>query len=120
MDFRETQLNASRQGRFNDEVIHIAIRLGLLALLIYWSFVLLEPFIPILAWAVVLAVSLYPAFAWLAAHLGNRPRIAATIITLVVLAVFLGPTTWLGIGLVDGIRSLTDQLTSGDLLIPTP
>jgi predicted PurR-regulated permease PerM len=120
MDFRETQLNASRQRRFGDDVIHVAIRLGLLALLLYWSFVLLEPFIPILAWAVVLAVSLYPAFDWLAVHLGNRPRIAAALITLVVLAVFLGPTTWLGLGLVDGIRTLTDSLTSGDLVIPTP
>ena len=101
-------------------MIQIAIRLGLLALLIYWSFIVLQPFIPVLAWSVVLAVALYPAFDWLSAHLGHRPRTAAALITIAELAVFLGPATWLGLGLVDGMRGISDQLTSGDLTIPSP
>jgi predicted PurR-regulated permease PerM len=120
MDTDRMRSTESRPGRSGDQVIQLAIRLGLLALLIYWSFVLLEPFIPILVWSGVLTVALYPAFDWLSAHLGDRPRIAAVIITLVVLSVFLGPATWLGFGLVDGLSSLTDQLTSGDLVIPAP
>src|SRR5215467_10608308 len=118
MDASETR--TFRKGRSGDEVIQTAIRLTLLAFLIYWSFVLLRPFIPILVWSVVLAVALYPAFDWLSSHLGHRPRIAAILIALVVLAVFLGPATWLGIGLVDGLRDISDQLTSGDFVIPTP
>jgi predicted PurR-regulated permease PerM len=117
MDDRGTPPKASRSG---DEVVQIAIRLGLLALLIYWSFILLEPFIPILAWSVVLAVALYPIYGWVSEHLGHRPRIAAAVMTLALLAVFLGPATWLGLGLVDGLRSISDQLTSGDLTIPAP
>ena len=119
MDVGETPAEA-RQTRRSEEVIHIAIRLALLAGLIYWSFVLLSPFIPILLWSVVLAVALYPAYDWLRIHLGNRPGIAALFVTLTVLAVFLGPAAWLGIGLVEGLRSITDQLTSGSLTIPTP
>jgi predicted PurR-regulated permease PerM len=115
-----TPSRASRPGQPGEEVIQIAIRLGLLALLIYWSFILLEPFIPILAWSMVLAVALYPAFDWLSAHLGHRPRVAAALITIIVLAVFLGPATWLGFGLVDGLHSIFDQVTSGDLTIPAP
>src|SRR5580698_10591598 len=120
MDVGGAPLRASRPGRSGEDVVQIAIRLGLLALLIYWSFVLLEPFIPILAWSVVLVVSLYPIFDWLSEHLGHRPRITAALMTLVMLAVFLGPATWLGLGLVDGLRSISDQLTSGDLVIPSP
>ena len=120
MDDRGTPPRAPRSGRSGEEVIQIAIRLGFLALLIYWSFLLLEPFIPVLAWSVVLTVALYPIYAWLSEHLGHRPRIAVAVLTLVVLAVFLGPATWLGLGLVDGLRSITDQLTSGDLTIPSP
>jgi predicted PurR-regulated permease PerM len=119
MDVGETPTRIS-QGRSSEEVIQIAIRLALLAFLIYWSFVLLSPFIPILAWSVVLAVALYPAYDWLSAHLGHRPRIAAIIVTLAVLAVFLGPAAWLGIGVVEALRNISDQLTSGDLTIPTP
>jgi predicted PurR-regulated permease PerM len=120
MDVDGTPRKPSRPGRSGEEVIKIAIRLGLLALLIYWSFVLLEPFIPVLAWSVVLTVALYPVFEWLSAHLGHRPRAAAVLITLAELAVFLGPATWLGLGLVDGLHSISDQLTSGDLTIPAP
>ena len=120
MDVDERQSGVLRKGGSSDQVIQVAIRLTMLALLIYWSLILLRPFIPILAWSVVLAVALYPAFDWLSSHLGHRPRIAAILITLVVLAVFLGPATWLGIGLVDGLRSISDQLTSGNLVIPSP
>ena len=120
MDAEKSVSIAGPQARSGDEVIQIAIRLSLLTFLIYWSFLILRPFIPILVWSAVLSVALYPAYDWLSAHLGQRPRIAAGIITIVVLAVFLGPAAWLGVGLVDGLRDITDQLTSGDLAIPSP
>ncbi len=120
MDAGDTHSRNVRRDESGDDVIQIAIRLGLLAFLIYWSFVLLRPFIPVLVWAAVLAVAFTPAFDWLTAHLGRRPKLAAFIITIVVLAVFLGPATWLGIGLVDGLRNISDQLTSGDIAIPSP
>lgn len=120
MDVNGAPLKPSGPGRSGEQAIQIAIRLGLLVLLIYWSFILLEPFIPILAWSVVLTVALYPVFDWLSVRLGHRPRVAAAIITVAMLAVFLGPATWLGLGLVDGLRGISDQLTSGDLTIPSP
>jgi len=111
---------ALRPSWSRDEITHVVIRLGLLILLFYWSFVLLRPFVSILVWSVMLAVALYPAFDWLSAHLGHRPRIAAVLTTLIVLAVFMGPAAWLGIGLVEGLRSVSAHLTSGDIAIPSP
>jgi len=120
MDAGDTPLIRFRRERTAEDVIQIAIRLGLLAFLIYWSFVLLQPFIPILAWAVVLAVALYPLYDWLSVHLGHRPRIAAFAITMVMLAVLLGPAAWLGLGLVEGLRSISEHLSSGEVRIPAP
>lgn len=120
MDAGDTHSIQLQRERSGDEVIQIAIRLGLLAFLIYWSFILLRPFVPILVWASVLAVALYPTYDWLSLHLGHRPRIAAAIITIVMLAVFLGPAAWLGIGLVEGLRSMSDYLSSGEVRIPAP
>jgi predicted PurR-regulated permease PerM len=120
MDAGSDPLDVSRPDRSGGAVMQIAIRLGLLACLIYWSFVLLRPFIPILVWSAVLSAALYPPYDWLCAHLGHRPRMAAVMTTLIVLAVFLGPATWLGLGLVDGLRSISDQLASGELGIPSP
>jgi predicted PurR-regulated permease PerM len=116
----ETRSRLLRHERADDGIVQPAIRLALLAFLIYWSFIVLRPFIPVLAWAVVLTVALYPTYEWLSAHLGHRPRIAAFIITMVMLAVFLGPATWLGLGLVEGLRSLSEHLGLGEVKIPSP
>lgn len=120
MDAGQTHSRLFQQTQSGDDVIRIVIRLAVLAFLTYWSFVLLRPFVPVLAWAMVLTVALNPAFDWLSTHLGQRRRLAAFILTIVLLAVFLGPAAWLGIGLVEGLRDISDRLTSGDLAIPLP
>ncbi|MCC8966649.1 AI-2E family transporter [Bradyrhizobium sp. Pear76] len=109
-----------RQLVTGDEFIQLATRLALLALLIYWSFVLVRPFVPILAWSVVLAVALYPVFTWLAGMLGGRAGIAALVLTMISLGVVIGPATWLGIGAVEGVRELAEQLSAGNVVVPSP
>jgi predicted PurR-regulated permease PerM len=103
-----------------DEIIQLVIRLGLLALLVLWTYVLIRPFVPILAWSVVFAVALNPAFRWLAKLLGGRPKVAATILTGISLATIIGPAAWLGLGAVDGIKDFAGQLTAGEVLVPSP
>jgi predicted PurR-regulated permease PerM len=103
-----------------DEIIQLSLRLGLLAFLVYWSFVLVRPFIPILVWSMVLTVALYPPYDWLSSHLGGRPKLAAATITVVILAIIIGPVTWLGFGLIDGLQGLAGQLSAGTLAIPSP
>ena len=90
-------LRVFRQTKSGDEIIQLAVRLGLLAFLLYWSFVLVRPFIPILAWSMVLTVALYPPYDWLSVHLGGRPKLAAAIITVINLVIIIGPVTWLGL-----------------------
>src|SRR4051812_50157043 len=72
-------LKTLRQYLPGDDIIQLAIRLGLLAFLIYWTFVLIRPFVPILVWSIVLAVALYPVFGVLARLLGGRPRLSGAI-----------------------------------------
>nr|WP_249794884.1 AI-2E family transporter [Bradyrhizobium sp. Oc8] len=100
-----------------DAVIQFVIRLGLLALLVLWTFLIIKPFIPILTWSAVLAVAFYPAFSWLAKLLGGSPRTAATILTLVMLGIVIGPAAWLGLSAVDGIREIASQIGTGDLAL---
>src|SRR3954447_23943948 len=99
-------LRAFRQIRSGEDVTHLAVRLGLLALLLYCSFILVRPFVPILAWSAVLAVALYPAFDWLSSHLGGRPKLAACVITVLCLAIIIGPVAWLGAGLMDSLMEI--------------
>jgi predicted PurR-regulated permease PerM len=113
-------LRAFRQIHSGEDVTHLAVRLGLLAFLLYWSFILVRPFVPILAWSAVIAVALYPAFDWLSSHLGGRPRLAATIITASCLAIIIGPVTWLGVGLIDSLMEISEQFGNGRLVVPSP
>jgi len=112
-------LKTLRQLLSGEDVIQLAIRLGLLALLFIWTFVLIRPFVPILAWSAVLAVAFYPVFSWLAKFLGGRPRTAAAILTVINLGIIIGPATWLGLSAVEGVRELAGELSSGDLVVPS-
>lgn len=100
-----------------DAVVQLVIRLALLAMLILWTFLIIKPFIPILTWSAVLAVAFYPVFSWLAKLLGGSPRTAATILTLVMLGIVIGPAAWLGLSAVDGIREIASQIGTGDLAL---
>jgi len=104
----------------NATFIELAIHLGVIGFLGYWTFTLILPFAPIILWSVVLTVALYPVFGWLTKHLGGRRRLAAALITFLGLLVVIGPVTWLGIGLVEGLRGLIASANEGKLSIPPP
>ncbi len=101
-------------------VIDLTIRLGILAALAYWSLLLVRPFLTIALWSIVLTIALFPVFDWLAARLGSRRGLAAVLITVLNLLIVLGPVTWLGLGLIETLRTLSERLVAGDLLIPPP
>ena len=109
-----------RQTASGGDFIQLALRVAVLGLLVYWSFVLVRPFIPILLWSMVLAVALYPPYKWLSARLGGRPKYAAAIITIINLLIVVGPVTWLGYGVIDGLQDFARQLGAGTLAIPSP
>lgn len=100
--------------------MQLALRLGLLAFLIYWSFILVRPFIPILVWALILTVALYAPYHWLTKHLGDRPKIAAAALTMAFLAIVIGPMAWLSFGLIEAVREISRQIDLGALAIPPP
>ncbi|MCK1383198.1 AI-2E family transporter [Bradyrhizobium sp. 21] len=110
-------LRTLRQLLSADEIVQLAIRLGLLGLLILWTFLIIRPFVPVLTWSAVLAVAFYPVFAWLAKRLGGRPRTASTVLTLVTLGIVIGPAAWLGLSAVEGIKDLAGQIGTGDLVL---
>jgi hypothetical protein len=53
-----TDHDEASRDRLTATWVELAIRLGVLALLLYWSFILVRPFITIAIWSVVLAVAL--------------------------------------------------------------
>jgi len=103
-----------------DDIFELAVKLGLLSFLVYWSIVLLRPFLSIALWSLILTVTLYPAFSWAARFLGGRRKLAAGLVTAISLLVFTGPIIWLGMSMIEGVASLSHRLGAGDIAIPPP
>jgi predicted PurR-regulated permease PerM len=106
--------------RLMSAVIDLSIRLAILGLLLYWSFVLIRPFIDIAIWSVVLTVALYPIYDWMVRALGGRRWLAAVLLTIISLVLVIGPATWLALGLIDSIRTLADRFELSALALPPP
>ncbi len=114
----ETQATAS--GRAQPGWADVAIRLALVALVVYWSFLLLRPFIAILVWAAILSVALYPFYLWLKRLLGGRSTLASFLLTVLALVVILGPISTLGAALVENLSSIAVGISEGTVTVPPP
>jgi predicted PurR-regulated permease PerM len=110
-----------RQARlFDASVVDLIIRVACLALLLYWTALIIWPFLPIMAWSVILAVVLHPGFIWCTKRLRLRPIAAALIMTAASLGLLFGPITWLSLSLIASIRAFAHRLEAGDIPIPPP
>jgi predicted PurR-regulated permease PerM len=116
----EHHLGLPDNDRITRTFVEVAIRIGVLALLLYGAVVLVTPFVDMAIWSAVIAVALDPAFEWTARLLGGRRRLAAALITVLTLLVVIGPATWLAWGLIDSVRIITERLDASTLPIPAP
>ena len=103
-----------------DAGVERLIRLGALLLLLTACFLVVQPFIPIVAWAAIMAVALFPAYATLREWLNGRGKTAATLLMLGLLLAFLAPVFALSETLIGGIKQLSSGLEQGTLVIPMP
>ena len=97
-----------------------AVKLTLLGLLAYWSFVLIRPFLTIALWTLILTVTLYPVYNLVSRLFRGRRKVAAATVTLFSLIVFTGPVIWLGISMAEGLISLSERINSGAITVPPP
>jgi predicted PurR-regulated permease PerM len=100
--------------------LEAAIHIGLTILLAAACLLILRPFIPLLVWGVIVAVSVYPAFQKLQLALGGRAVLTALLFTVLFLAVLLVPVVLLAGTLVEGIQTLAALFKAGTLFIPPP
>jgi predicted PurR-regulated permease PerM len=100
--------------------VEITVRLGALLLLGGWCLVILAPFASIVVWAVIIAVACDGLFARLAASLGGRRGLAATLLVVVALSLLIVPSVLLSSTLLEGAQSFSAKLEAGEVLVPPP
>jgi len=101
-------------------IIDIALKLLALGLFVYWSFQLIAPFILVIVWSAILATAIYPLYAWMKPKLGGRSAPTAIILTLLGLALILGPAAALVASLAGTVQEFSADLAQGTFSLPPP
>ena len=103
-----------------NRTMEASIHIGLAALLAFACLMILKPFLPLVAWGIVVAIASYPAFLKIERALGGRGGLAAVLYTLILLALLIIPVVLLARSLVEGVQTLTAHIKDGTLAIPSP
>jgi len=103
-----------------NRAVEVSIHVGLVILLVTSCLLILHPFIPIVAWGIIIAVAAHPRFLKLQRALGGRAVIAAILFTLLLLALMIVPAILLGQSLVESAQAITAKFKGGIAIIPPP
>jgi predicted PurR-regulated permease PerM len=123
---RSRSMNASYkpdldlEQRLSRRLLDVFIRAGLVLALTMLCYRIFSPFISLMAWALILAVTLYPAHQMLAHKMGEKQGLAATLLVLSGIVLIGVPTAVLMASLGDSVQDLVGSVRGNTLNIPAP
>jgi len=89
---------------------------ALFLLILYGAFLILSPFLTAITWAMILAILVYPFYAWLLRLLRGRATLAAVLVIVLITLLVIAPgfeIVWFlsddAVALVQSVRSLLDE-----------
>lgn len=112
------QLSSDRA--FLNRATEATIHVGLVVLLVYWCFHIFQPFFQTIVWGIIIAVSIHPVCHRLKPSLGGRGKLAATLITVMALALLIVPALLLSGTLFEAAHALSAGIRDGSLHVPPP
>jgi len=122
LNFQPDLINMNKHAHQDTltKVIEVLIRVLILGWIVGWSIMILSPFISIILWSMIIAISISPIFHRLKKMFRKRGGLAATIVTTFLLAIIIIPAVILSNSLIEGIENLKEVYISGQLVIPPP
>jgi len=108
------------EQRLSRRLLDVFIRAGLVFVLVVLCYRIFSPFISLMAWALILAVTLYPAHQKLAHGLGGKQGLSATLLVLGGIVLIGAPTAVLMTSLGDSVQDFVGSLRGNTLKIPEP
>ena len=113
-------LDPEFEDRLAARLLDVLIRAGLILAMVALCFQVFSPFLNLMIWALILAVCLYPLQQSVAAKLGGRQGLAATLLVLLGIVVVVVPTAALMSSLGDSVRNLINDVQNNTLQVPPP
>ncbi len=99
--------------------IEIAIKISIIALVVYMSYLIAKPFMAIVVWGIIIAVAISPLVNMLEQRFGHRKKII-TAITIAVIASLALPTYALSGKTIETSQNIMQTLQEGNITIPPP
>ena len=108
------------ERRIASRLLDVLIRYALILALALLCYRIFSPFLTLMVWALILAVTLYPLHQMLASRMGGRQGWSATMLTLLGVALIVAPTAVLMGSLGDSVQQLISDVQNNTLKIPPP
>jgi predicted PurR-regulated permease PerM len=108
------------ETRLSRKLMDVFIRAGLVLALTLLCYRIFSPFISLMAWAVILAVTIYPAHQALAPKLGGRQGLAATLLVLSGIALIVVPAGAMLGSMGDSVYATIERVKDDKVEIPAP
>jgi predicted PurR-regulated permease PerM len=108
------------EHRLANRLLDVFIRAGLVVGLVLLCYFIFSPFLTLMLWAVILAITIYPLHQMLAAWIGGRQGLAATLVVLLAFGVIVTPTIMLASEFGDSVQNLVQGVRDNTLQIPAP
>lgn len=108
------------EKRMASVFLDVLIRAGLILAMVVLCYQVFSPFLTLMAWALILAVTLYPLHQALAARMGGQEGLAAALLVLLGIVLIAGPTAVLLMSLGDSVHGLIIGFQTNTIVIPPP
>jgi predicted PurR-regulated permease PerM len=108
------------EKRLSERLLDVLIRAGLVFAMAVLCYRIFSPFVALMVWALILAVTLYPAHQKLARRMGGKQGLAATVLVLGGIVLIGVPTAVLTFELGDSVHHFVGGLRDHTLQIPAP
>lgn len=102
------------------KAVEVTIRIGVLIFIIGWCFQILSPFLSPIIWGLIIAVTEYPVYKRLKTKWRDRGKLAASLITFILLLLMIIPSWLLTDSLLESIEHLKTIYEHEELTIPPP
>jgi predicted PurR-regulated permease PerM len=108
------------ERRVFSRLLDVLIRAGLIGVMAVLCYVVFAPFLTLMVWAIILAVTLYPLHRSLARRIGGKEGLAATIVVLGGLLLIVTPSALLMNSFGSSIYDFVSAVRQNTLEIPAP
>ena len=114
------QADSELEQRASSSLLDVLIRASLIGVLAVLCYQVFSPFLTLMVWSIILAVTLYPLHQWLAHQVGGKQWLASTILVIVGLLLIITPMALLMNSFADSVRHFIGAVQQNTLAIPAP